>query len=46
MPYQHILAAVDLGTTTEAVIQRASSLAQQNQAQLHVLHVIEPLAIT
>ena len=46
MPYQNILVAVDLGATTETVIQRAASLASQNNAQLHVLHVIEPLAIT
>ena len=46
MPYQNILVAVDLGATTETVIQRAASLANQNNAQLHVLHVIEPLAIT
>jgi universal stress protein A len=46
MPYQNILVAVDLGATTEAVVQRAASLAGQNSALLHVLHVIEPLAIT
>lgn len=46
MPYQNILVAVDLGATTEAVVQRAASLAGQNSAELHVLHVIEPLAIT
>jgi universal stress protein A len=46
MPYQNILVAVDLGATTTAVTERAASLASQNGAQLHVLHVIEPLAIT
>ena len=46
MPYQNILVAVDLGATTETVMQRAASLASQNNAQLHALHVIEPLAIT
>ena len=46
MPYRDILVAVDLGATTETVIQRAVLLASQNNAQLHVLHVIEPLAIT
>ncbi len=46
MPYQNILVAVDLGATTETVIQQAASLANQNNAPLHVLHVIEPLAIT
>ena len=46
MPYQNILVAVDLGATTEKVIERAVALARDNHAQLHVLHVIEPLAIT
>lgn len=46
MPYQHILVAVDLGPTTDAVMERAAGLARQDQAQLHVIHVIEPLAIT
>jgi universal stress protein A len=46
MPYQNILVAVDLGSTTETVAGRASALAKQNGATLHVLHVIEPLAIT
>ena len=46
MPYQNILVAVDLGATTATVTERAASLASQNNAQLHVLHVIEPLAIT
>jgi universal stress protein A len=46
MPYQNILVAVDLGATTETVIERAAALARDHQAQLHVLHVIEPLTIT
>jgi len=46
MPYQNILVAVDLGATTETVIERAAELARDHHAQLHVLHVIEPLAIT
>jgi universal stress protein A len=46
MPYQNILVAVDLGATTETVIERAATLARDHHAQLHVLHVIEPLTIT
>ncbi len=46
MPYQNILVAVDLGATTETVIERAAGLARDHHAQLHVLHVIEPLTIT
>ena len=46
MPYQNLLVAVDLGATTETVIERAAALARDHHAQLHVLHVIEPLTIT
>ena len=46
MPYKNILVAVDLGATTETIIRRAAALARQDDAKLHVLHVIEPLAIT
>jgi universal stress protein A len=46
MPYQNILVAVDLGATTETVIERAAALARDHHAHLHVLHVIEPLTIT
>ena len=46
MPYKNILVAVDLGATTETIMRRAAALARQDDAKLHVLHVIEPLAIT
>ena len=46
MPYKNILVAVDLGATTETIIRRAAALARQDDAELHVLHVIEPLAMT
>ena len=46
MPYQNILVAVDLGATTETVVERAAALARDHHAQLHVLHVIEPLTFT
>ena len=46
MPYKNILVAADLGATTETIIRRAAALARQDDAVLHVLHVIEPLAIT
>ena len=46
MPYKNILVAIDLGATTETIIHRAAALARQADAELHILHVIEPLAIT
>lgn len=39
--YRTIIAAVDFGESTESVISHAVSLANQNEALLKVLHVVE-----
>ena len=39
--YRKILAAVDFSPHTGAVIRRALSLAQQNDAMLQILHVVD-----
>lgn len=41
--YQHILVALDLSENTAQVLSKASLLAQQNNARLSVVHVIEPI---
>lgn len=41
MPYQHILVAVDLSPQSNQVAERASQIAQQNQASLAIVHVVE-----
>ncbi len=41
--YQHILVALDLGNSSSLVLEKAHQLAQQNQAKLTAIHVIEPL---
>ncbi|MGB0239077.1 MAG: universal stress protein [Cycloclasticus sp.] len=41
--YQHILVALDLGYSSSLVLEKAHQLAQQNQAKLTAIHVIEPL---
>ncbi|MEH6503143.1 MAG: universal stress protein [Cycloclasticus sp.] len=41
--YQHILVALDLSENTDQVLSKASLLAQQNNARLSVVHVIEPI---
>ncbi|MEE4201992.1 MAG: universal stress protein [Halieaceae bacterium] len=46
MSYKRVLVAVDLGETSEKVVSRASALAQSNDAQVHIVHVVEPLSIT
>ena len=42
--YTKILVAVDLSDDSTDVIQRALAIAANNSAQLHVIHVIEPLS--
>jgi universal stress protein A len=42
--YNKILIAVDLSEDSAQVAQRASALAQSNNAELHLIHVIEPLS--
>lgn len=39
--YQRIIAAVDFSEHTDAVLQRALRLAQQNDAQLIVAHIVD-----
>jgi universal stress protein A len=42
--YQKILVAIDLSEDSTPVLQRASALADANGAELHLIHVIEPLS--
>lgn len=44
MPYQHILVAIDTNQQTSQVLEKATLLAEQNQAKLSVLHVVEPIS--
>lgn len=44
MDYQHILVAIDLSNESNHVMQRAAAVAKISNAQLSVLHVIEPLS--
>ena len=43
--YQRILLAVDLTEESNEVAERATALAQAFSAELHVVHVIEPLSL-
>lgn len=45
MPYQHIITAVDLTDECHPVIRQAISLANCFQAQLSLVHVVEPMAM-
>ena len=42
--YQKILVAIDLSEDSTPVVLRARALADANSAQLHLIHVIEPLS--
>ena len=42
--YQRILTAIDLSDEAIPVLQRAAPMAQ-HQAELHLLHVVEPLSL-
>ncbi|MBW2941978.1 universal stress protein [Zhongshania aquimaris] len=41
--YQRILAAIDLSDETNAVLTRAKAMATSDGAELHLVHVVEPL---
>ena len=42
--YAIILVAVDLSDESSAVVSRATAIAVNNDSQLHLIHVIEPLS--
>ncbi|MFK8043182.1 universal stress protein [Congregibacter sp.] len=42
--YSKILMAVDLSEDSDTVAQRALAIARNNDASLHIIHVIEPLS--
>lgn len=46
MAYKKVLVAVDLGESSAGVLEKAHGLASVQQAELHVLHAVEPLSIT
>jgi len=45
MTYQHVLVAVDFTEECHPVIQRAQAIARACQAQLSLVHVVEPMAM-
>jgi len=42
--YRRILMAVDLSEDSDKVAERALAIASNNEAELHIIHVIEPLS--
>lgn len=43
--YQHILLATDFSEESDAVVKRAQALRENNQCQLSIIHVLEPISI-
>ncbi|MRI34201.1 universal stress protein UspA [Endozoicomonas sp. OPT23] len=43
--YKHILVAIDLSDEADDVLDKAKSLAETYQAQLTLVHVVEPLSV-
>ena len=43
--YQKIVTAIDLSDESALVVERANAVATRNEAELHVVHVIEPLSL-
>lgn len=41
--YQKIIAAIDLSDEAQAVLERAAGMAKNHAAELHLVHVVEPL---
>lgn len=46
MPYKRVLVALDLGETSASVIGKGAELARSHNAELHIMHAVEPLSIT
>ena len=43
--YQRILTAIDIADEAIPVLKRAAAMARQHQAELHLIHVVEPLSL-
>lgn len=43
--YQRVVTAIDLSEESAAVVNRANEIATRNSADLHLVHVIEPLSL-
>ena len=46
MAYKRLLVAIDLGATSDKIATKAATLARNQQAEIHVLHIVEPLSLT
>ena len=46
MAYKRLLVAIDLGTASDKIAVKAASMARTQHAEIHILHIVEPLSLT
>ena len=45
MAYKRLLVAIDLGSQSPQITLKAASMARTQQAEIHLLHIVEPLSL-
>jgi len=45
MAYKRLLVAIDLGAQSPQIALKAASMARTQQAEIHLLHIVEPLSL-
>ena len=46
MAYKRLLVAIDLGMASDKIAIKAATMARTQQAEIHILHIVEPLSLT
>ena len=46
MAYKRLLVAIDLGMASDKIAIKAATMARTQQAEIHNLHIVEPLSLT
>ena len=46
MAYKRLLVAIDLGAASDKIAIKAATMARNQQAEIHILHIVEPLSLT
>ena len=46
MTYKRLLVAIDLGMASDKIAVKAATMARTHHAEIHILHIVEPLSLT
>ena len=46
MAYKRLLVAIDLGAASDKIATKAATMARNQQAEIHLVHIVEPLSLT